>query len=88
VSRHSFVCQDTVLTGNSIWGITEGGRHLSVNGEIIAYAVLDVLAKPVFGLWLLMTHAKTPETNVGLGGFWANGLNREGVLRLDEEEGA
>merc|ERR1712232_1508664 len=61
-----------------IWGITEGGRHLSVNGEIIAYAVLDVLAKPIFGLWLLMTHANTPETNVALGGFWTNGLNREG----------
>lgn len=70
-----------------IWAIV-GARHLSVNGEIIAYAVLDVLAKPVFGLWLLLTHARIAETNVSLGGFWSNGLNREGVLRLDEEEGA
>lgn len=71
-----------------IWGVADGGRHLSVNKEIIAYAVLDVLAKPVFGLWLLLTHAKIAETNVPLGGFWSNGLNREGALRLDEEEGA
>jgi len=71
-----------------IWGVANGGRHLSVNKEIIAYAILDILAKPVFGLWLLLTNAKIAETNVSLGGFWSNGLNREGVLRLGEEEGA
>ncbi|KAF2751980.1 family A G protein-coupled receptor-like protein [Sporormia fimetaria CBS 119925] len=70
-----------------VWGVTAGG-HLSIDGEIIAYAILDVLAKVVFGAWLLVTHAKLPETNVELKGFWANGLNREGLLRLDEEEGA
>jgi hypothetical protein len=59
-----------------------------VNAEVITYAVLDFLAQPVFGIWLLLTHAKTPETNVDLKGFWSNGLNREGLLRLDEEDGA
>ena len=39
-----------------IWGFTEGSRVLNVDGEIVAYAVLDVLAKPVFGFWLLFTH--------------------------------
>jgi len=72
-----------------IWGIADGSRILSVNQEIIAYAVLDVLAKPVFGFWLLLTHAKLPETNIELGGFWSYGLGSEGRLRVgDDDEGA
>lgn len=61
---------------------------MNVDSEVIAYAVLDVLAKPVFGAWLLWTHSSLPETNVELGGFWAHGLNREGTLRLGDDDGA
>jgi len=71
-----------------VWGIADGSRRLSVDGEIVAYAVLDILAKPVFGTWLLMTHAKLPETNVELGGFWSNGLGGEGSVRLGDDDGA
>jgi len=71
-----------------VWGIADGARIVSVDGEIIAYAVPDILAKPVFGTWLLIMHRKLPETNVELGGFWANGLNREGALRLGDDDGA
>jgi bacteriorhodopsin len=39
----------------SVWGVTDGARIADVDAEIIAYAVLDVLAKPVFGFWLLFT---------------------------------
>jgi bacteriorhodopsin len=68
-----------------VWGIADGSRKMSVDGEIIAYAVLDILAKPVFGFWLLFTHAKMPETNIDLGGFWSNGFGREGTLRLGDD---
>lgn len=68
-----------------VWGIASGARKMSVDSEIIAYAVLDILAKPVFGLWLLLTHAKMPETGLDLGGFWSNGVSREGTLRLDDD---
>jgi bacteriorhodopsin len=71
-----------------VWGFADGARRVSVDGEIIAYAILDVLAKPVFGAWLLFTHASLRETDVELGGFWANGLNREGSLRLVDDDGA
>jgi len=71
-----------------IWGIADGSRNMSVDQEIIAYAVLDVLAKPVFGAWLLFTHASIPETNVELGGFWAHGLSSEGAIRIEDDEGA
>ena len=72
-----------------IWAVAAGTRHLSVNGEIIAYAVLDVLAKGVFGAWLLFTHKRIPDTNVAVGGFWAHGFNSEGQIRVgDDDEGA
>ncbi|KAF1933910.1 family A G protein-coupled receptor-like protein [Didymella exigua CBS 183.55] len=72
----------------SVWGFADGARRVGVDGEIIAYAILDVLAKPVFGTWLIITHAKLRETDVDLGGFWANGLNREGALRIGDDDGA
>lgn len=72
-----------------VWGIADGSRKASVNDEIIAYAVLDVLAKPVFGFWLLISHAKIPETNVEVGGYWTHGLTGEGNIRIgDDDEGA
>jgi len=71
-----------------VWGIADGSRKMSVDAEIIAYAVLDILAKAVFGAWLLITHAKVPETNADLDGFWTHGLDREGALRLEDDEGA
>lgn len=69
-----------------VWGLGDGSRILSVDSEIIAYAVLDILAKPVFGFWLLITHARSSATSIG--GFWSHGLTSEGALRLDDDEGA
>lgn len=63
--------------------------HRLSDEEIIAYAVLDILAKPVFGAWLLFTHASMPEAQVDVGGFWAHGLGGEGSIRVgDDDEGA
>lgn len=66
----------------------DGSRKMSVDSEIIAYAVLDILAKPVFGAWLLLTHARMPEAGLELGGFWTHGHSSEGRLRLHDDEGA
>jgi len=72
-----------------IWGIADGSRNLNIDEEIIAYAVLDILAKPIFGAWLLFTHVSIPETNIDIGGFWSQGLGSEGAIRVgDDEEGA
>jgi bacteriorhodopsin len=72
----------SLLTIASVWGLADGSRRIGVDGEIIAYAILDVLAKAVFGAWLLITHAKMPESDVELTGFWSNGLNREGAVSI------
>lgn len=69
-----------------VWGLGDGSRTLSVDSEIMAYAVLDVLAKPVFGFWLLITHAKSDSASIG--GWWSHGITSEGALRLDDDEGA
>ncbi|OBT78697.1 hypothetical protein VF21_02311 [Pseudogymnoascus sp. 05NY08] len=68
-----------------IWALGAGKGKLSVDCEIIWYVVLDVLAKPVFAIWLLSTHARTAPT---IEGFWSHGLNNEGALRLDDDEAA
>ncbi|CAO1596192.1 MAG: hypothetical protein LQ349_008537 [Xanthoria aureola] len=71
-----------------IWGIADGSRNINVDSEIIAYAVLDILAKPVFGFWLLFTHDAMSHS-ASIDGFWANGLGKEGTLRVgDDDEGA
>ena len=73
----------------SIWGVADGSRKLDVDQEILAYAVLDILAKPVFGAWLLFTHMSMTETHVDIGGFWSHGLGSEGSIRVgDDDEGA
>jgi len=71
-----------------VWGIADGARRISVDAEIICYAVLDVLAKVVFGTWLIISHAKIPEIQTEIGGWWAHGFNNEGTLRLDDDDGA
>ncbi|QSZ34133.1 hypothetical protein DSL72_005721 [Monilinia vaccinii-corymbosi] len=69
-----------------VWGIGDGSRTWSVDSVIIAYAVLDVLAKPVFGLWLLLAHGNNAATSVD--GWWSHGLSSEGSIRIDDDEGA
>jgi len=71
-----------------IWAVAVGSHKMSVDAEIITYGVLDVLAKAVFGAWLLITHANLPESNVELGGFWSYGVNREGALRIGDDNEA
>jgi len=64
-----------------VWGIGDGSRKISVDAEIICYAILDVLAKPVFGFWLLFAHRSAPSVE----GWWSNGLGAEGSVRLDDD---
>jgi len=68
-----------------VWAIGDGARKWNVDTEIIAYAVLDVLAKPVFGYWLLFAHGKAASN---IEGFWAHGLASEGGIRIDDDLGA
>ncbi|KAK4247245.1 hypothetical protein C7999DRAFT_14668 [Corynascus novoguineensis] len=68
------------------WGITTLARKSDVNTEIIVFAVLDILTKPIFGLWLLISHRSIAESNIDLAGYWSQGLSSEGRIRIGEEE--
>ncbi|BFZ64673.1 hypothetical protein YB2330_005825 [Saitoella coloradoensis] len=74
-----------------VWALGEGTRKIGVDAEIIAYAVLDVMSKAVFGSALLIAHMRNPETSVPLTGFW-NTLVPEGdserarLLAEDDDE--
>ncbi|KAK4150003.1 hypothetical protein C8A00DRAFT_46500 [Chaetomidium leptoderma] len=69
-----------------VWGIAVLARKTSVDTEIIIYLILDILAKPVFGLWLLISNRAIAESNVELGGYWSQGLPAEGRIRIGDED--
>jgi len=69
-----------------VWGIGYGSRKLSVDSEIIAYAILDILAKPVFGFWLLITHARSNVARTSVEGWWSHGLSIDGGIRIEDDE--
>jgi bacteriorhodopsin len=71
-----------------IWGVSEGAHIVNVDAEIIGYAVLDVLAKPVFGFWLLFTHDAMSSSSFSLEGFWAHGISSEGGIHIGDDDGA
>ncbi|KAL2021914.1 hypothetical protein VTK56DRAFT_6509 [Thermocarpiscus australiensis] len=68
-----------------VWGVATLARKTSVDTEILIYAVLDTLALPVLGLWLLLSHRAIAETNIELGGYWSQGLASEGRIRIGDE---
>ncbi|KAK0713389.1 hypothetical protein B0T26DRAFT_363760 [Lasiosphaeria miniovina] len=69
-----------------VWGIADGAHKTSVDTEIMIYSVLDVLAKPVFGLWLLISHRALADTKIDIGGYWSHGLASQGRIRIGDDE--
>jgi len=71
-----------------IWAASSNARRMSIDAEIIVYAILDVLSQGVFGYWLLVTHDSMRSITLSLEGFWSHGTNTEGNIRVGEGEGA
>ncbi|KAF3480602.1 uncharacterized protein GIQ15_05949 [Arthroderma uncinatum] len=69
-----------------IWAISNNARKMSINAEIISYAVLDILLQGAFGYWLIVSHDKIRSISTSLDGFWANGTSGEGNIRVGENE--
>jgi len=68
-----------------VWGIAEGAHKTTVDTGVVIYAVLDLLAKVGFGLYVLITQRRVPEANVELDGYWSNGLAHEGRIRIGDD---
>jgi hypothetical protein len=62
--------------------IGDGARKDTVDREIIVLAVVDILAKPIFGFWLLFAYSKYVPS---IEGCWSHGLSSEGTLRLGDD---
>jgi len=70
-----------------IWGISDLGRRVTPNVEVIAYAVLDISAKAVFGFWFVFAHEKATNAPLHVDGVWSEGFgNREGLLRVGDRD--
>ncbi|KAI5452963.1 hypothetical protein NCC49_006497 [Naganishia albida] len=69
-----------------IFALTEGSNKLSVDAEVIAYGVLDVLAKVVFGMYLLTAHSHQEGDSVVLPESWTEprGAVRYGAIANDD----
>ena len=80
-----FYTDISLLSPLSVWGVSDGARLANVDAEIIAYSVLDILAKPVFGFWLLTTHDAMSRSSISIDGFWANGIAAEGAIRVGDD---
>lgn len=48
------------------WGLCEGGNVLHPDSEAIFYGILDVCAKPIFGLMLIFGHQNIEASRMGL----------------------
>jgi len=67
-----------------LWAIGDGAGKWDVDTGVIAFAVLDILAVPVFGFWLIIQHATRNAAAVD--GFWSHGLASEGTIRIGDPE--
>jgi bacteriorhodopsin len=69
-----------------VFALTEGSAKISVDAEVIAYGVLDVLAKVVFGFYLLGSHQFSEGDSVVLPESWTEprGAVRYGAIASDD----
>ncbi|OAX81063.1 hypothetical protein ACJ72_04594 [Emergomyces africanus] len=43
-----------------IWAASSNARRMSIDAEIVTYAILDILLQGLFGYWLLISHDSMP----------------------------
>jgi bacteriorhodopsin len=63
-------------------------HKISLDAEVIVWAVLDILTQGVFGYWLLLTLDNSETTSIHVDGFWAFGHGSEGSIRVGDHEEA
>lgn len=63
-------------------------HKISLDAEVIAWAILDILTQGIFGYWLLLTLDNSDTTSVYCDGFWAFGHGTEGSIRVGDHEEA
>ncbi|KAI5801247.1 hypothetical protein EDC01DRAFT_716444 [Geopyxis carbonaria] len=65
------------------WGVSEGANIIASDSEAVFYGILDVLAKPVFGIWILWGHRRFGLNRFGI----ANPRYTAGLPIMDKDRG-
>ncbi|KIJ57165.1 hypothetical protein M422DRAFT_149760, partial [Sphaerobolus stellatus SS14] len=67
-----------------VFALGDNAALISPNAEAIAYTVLDVMAKAVFGMWLLFMHKHDSDESAAILPAWAVEVRgtRAGVIQL------
>lgn len=60
------------------WGLSEGGNVIHPDSEAIFYGILDIFAKPGFGILLLLGHNKINPAELGLAMREPRAFNEKG----------
>ncbi|KAK6357318.1 hypothetical protein TWF718_001632 [Orbilia javanica] len=70
-----------------ILGVSDFSGGISPDETVVVFAILDILAKPALGFWLVLGHQKS-NSQVELDGVWTEGFgHREGAIRVGEGAG-
>ncbi|KAG5295408.1 opsin [Histoplasma ohiense] len=69
-----------------VWAASSNARRMSIDGEVIFYAILDLLVQGLFGYWLLISHNSMSTYSLNMDGFWASGIGTEGNIRIGNGE--
>ncbi|KAJ6781477.1 hypothetical protein PWT90_02681 [Aphanocladium album] len=75
-----FVIQYNIFMIGHVWGV------VSTNTEMLAFLAADLLFKPLFGFWLLSSYQRIPEFQFEIGGYWSQGITRDGHVLLSPDE--
>ncbi|GAA95136.1 uncharacterized protein L969DRAFT_95897 [Mixia osmundae IAM 14324] len=67
-----------------VWAFAEGTNSITGDTEVLAYAILDIAAKAVFGGWLLLAHENVEETKIQLPNSWVTAPN-SGYGRVSQQ---
>ncbi|CRG83489.1 Opsin-1 [Talaromyces islandicus] len=63
-------------------------QRISVDAEVVTWAIHDILIQGIFGYWLLIGHDNRETGQLVVEGFWAHGVSQEGGIRVGENDGA
>lgn len=61
-------------------------HKVTIDTEIVAFAVLDLLTQVIFSFWLLLSHDSSPQITLYVDDFWTHGIGNEGAIRVGDED--
>ncbi|GAA5892110.1 hypothetical protein JCM8208_001436 [Rhodotorula glutinis] len=67
-----------------VWGVADGGNVITPTSEMVAYGVLDLLAKPVFSFWHVFQLSRLDYARLGMSSSKVSDGAHQGLLKPDQ----